>query len=348
MRVTGLQLRLSRFPTAVGFCQADAPSIFNLANECTWRLLMEGGEVGFIGSWDRVVFLANRRNPFITLPYGYARAIGMDFCRHPVAIQNSFMEYLEYGIGLREAPPQIAGRFCGKVEGFDRGNFPTMVDMPVPSFLRVYATDPADYGKRVLISNAKDQNGVGIYTQDGLNSVNGFYLKLQAPFDTSAFLVSSFTNVAKDLTQGDVLLNAVDQNTGIETTLSRYAPDETTPNYRRYYLNNLPTNCCTQSPITPGLVQVTTMLKREYTPIRRDTDFLILGNIPALIEEAQAIRYSSIDSPTAAQLEAKHHAKSLSLLNAELRDQLGEIQPAINVAPFGSARLACAGVGTVT
>lgn len=348
MRVTAQQLRLSAFPTRVGLCQADAPRIFELANECIQRLLFAGGETGFFGCWAKVAFLVQRTNPFITLPPGFARAINIDVCRKPIRVQNEFMEFLEYGIGLREAPPQIRGNFCGALQGFERGNYPTLIDLPAPSYLRLYATDPADYNRRLLVGSAKDQNGLGIYTQDGLQSVNGFYLTLKAPFDTSPFLVSSFQNIAKDFTQGDVLLTAVDPTTGAETTLSRYGPDEISPSYRRYYFNALPTNCCSISPITPGLVQVTAMLKYEYQPIRRDTDFLIIGNIPALIEEAQAIRYSSIDEPTAAQLEAKHHKKAISLLQAEQRHELGELQPAINQAIFGSARLCRAGVGYVT
>ena len=198
------------------------------------------------------------------------------------------------------------------------------------------------------MSNAQDQNGNGIYTQDGQQSVNGFFLTLQSPFDTSNMLVSAFGSIAKDFTQGDVILKAVDPSTGLETTLSRYTPDETAPAYRRYYINSLPTNCCATNFVTPGMVQITAMLKYEYAPVRRDTDFLIIGNIPALIEEAQAIKYSSIDETTAAQLESKHHAKSIKLLQSEMRHQLGELQPAVNSAIFGSARLACAGVGTLT
>lgn len=347
MRVTVLQARLSRLPESIGLCVADGPRIMAAINEATQRLLFYGGD-GWWGTWSKVAFLVNRTLPFITLPYGFARAINMDVCRRPIAVQNEFMEFLEYGIGLREAPPQIAGRFCGKLEGFERGNYPTMVDLPTTSYLRLYPTDPADYGKRLLIGSAQDQNGNGIYTQDGLQSVNGFYLTLQAPFDTSPFLVSSFANIAKDYTQGDVILKAVDPTTGTETALSRYVPDDVSPSYRRYYINNLPTNCCAVSPVTPGLVQVTAMLKHEYVPVRRDTDFLLIGNIPALIEECQAVRYSSIDEPTAAQLEAKHHKKAISLLQAEMRHELGDLTPAINVSPFGSARLACAGIGTLT
>ncbi len=347
-RVTGQQLRLSPFATRVGLCQADAPRIFELANECIQRLLMEGGETGWWGCWAKVAFLVQRSNPFITLPPGYARAINMDVCRQPIRVQNEFMEFLEYGIGLREAPPQIRGNFCGVLQGFERGNYPTLIDLPTTSYLRLYPTDPADYNRRVLIGGAKDQNGNGIYTQDGLQSVNGFYLTLQAPFDTSAMLVSSFQNIAKDFTQGDVILKAVDPVTGVETTLSRYGPDEISPSYRRYYINSLPSNCCSQIPITPGLVQVTAMLKYEYQPIRRDTDFLIIGNVPALIEEAQAIRYSSIDEPAAAQLEAKHHSAAIRLLQAEMRHELGSLEPAVNFAPFGSARLCRAGIGSLT
>lgn len=81
------------------------------------------------------------------------------------------------------------------------------------------------------------------------------------------------------------------------------------------------------------------MAKLEFIPANRDTDFLIIGNIPALIEECKAIRYSDMDVPNAAMLEAKSHSKAIKYLNQELAHYLGKLQPAVNFAPFGTAKL---------
>ncbi len=217
-----------------------------------------------------------------------------------------------------------------------------MIDLtPSNQLVRIYPTDPADIGKRILFSGATDQNGNAIYSQDGISSVDGFFLDLQSPFTTSSFIVTGWNQIVKDQTEGDVLLTQVDSSSGAEVTLSRYAADETNPAYRRYYINKLPCSCCPPgvTPTAPGIVIVTAMCKYEFIPVQRDTDPLLIGNIPALIEEAQAINYSSMDSPNAAGQEAKHHAKAISLLNAELRHYLGELMPAVSFAPFGTARL---------
>jgi len=120
------------------------------------------------------------------------------------------------------------------------------------------------------------------------------------------------------------------------------------PAYRRYFIHKLPCGCGTvQVPgnpcapgVTPPNVAITAMAKLEFVPALRDTDFLVIGNIPALIYECEAIRYSTMDSPAAASLEAKCHAKAIKLLNDELRHYMGETNVAVNLAPFGTARLA--------
>lgn len=351
MRSTFQQLRLSRFPSVLGACKSDIPTIAGYANEATQRLLNEFGETGPWGTWDKVVFqTASQVAPYITLPPQYARAIGFDVCRTPIRIQNQFYEVLDAGIGLR-GPDNCSDR-CGPMESYDRGNFATMVDLtPSNQYLRVYPTDPTDVeaGKTVLISGALDQNGNGIYTLVGNQQVNGVLLTLQTPFTTSPMIITGFSKIAKDVTNGDVILTQVDATSGNEVTLSRYKPSETGPAYRRYYFSALPSSCC--PPATPaGLatpISITSLCKLEFTPIAVDTDFLLIGNIPAMIEEGQAIHFSDMESPQAVELEAKHHKKAVSLLNQELTHYLGENMPAVNFAPWGTARLERAGIGTI-
>lgn len=345
MRRTFSQLRQSRFPRVLGLCQDNTPAIAEAANECTQRLINEFGEYGPYGAWDKVAFTASRLNPYITLPYQYARAIGMDVCRFPIRIQNGFYEILDAGIGLR-GPTNCDDR-CGPREAYDRSNFPTMVDLsPSNKYLRIYPTDSGDVGKSLLFSNALDQNGNGIYTDSSSGRVNGFILQLNEPFTTTDFVVTSFKELSKDITLGDVILTQVDATTGEEVTLSRYKPNETNPAYRRYYFGNLPWNCCGQTDSAGTTVVITAMCKVEYMPVSVDTDQLLIGNIPALIEEAQALNYSSMDSPNAANMELKHHRKATRLLQQELEHYLGSQQmPAVNFSPFGTARLEHQNIG---
>lgn len=355
MRTTLGQVALSRLPQAIGKCASDIPGIAAYVNQAQQQLINAGGETGFWGGWQKTAFHISHCHPYLTLPAQFARIINMDVCRFPIRIQNEFYEMLEAGIGLQDF--HKCRDWCGALEGYERGVWPSYRDLdPVNQLLRVYLTDERDIGLRVLVGPAKDANGNPIYSQDGNNSVDGFYLALQQPFTTSEFSVSEFSGIQKDATFGDVLLYQVDATSGAEVLLSRYAAAEITPSYRRYYLNRLPCGCAPcNKPVSPCLnpivhddkVTLTAMCKLEYLPANRATDYLIIGNIPALIEECKAIRYSDMDSPEAAALELKSHRKAIKYLNDEMRHYLGELQPAVNFAPWGTAHLGRARIGNL-
>lgn len=336
-----------KFAVSQGFCVGDVPSIAGAANSCIQRLILEGDQYGWWGGWAKVVFYVSRTAPYITVPYQFSRIIGMDMCRFPIRVQNEFYEVLEDGIGLRG--PNTG--FCGPKEAYDRGVFPTMVDLTgTNQILRVYLSDPTDVGKNIYIQNATDQNGNGIYSQVNGQNINGFLMQFASPFVDSPFGVNSFGAVYKDVTNGDIILKQVDPTTGTETTLSRYTPNETGPAYRRYFLSDIPWSCCEPPnlPPIPGIVAVTCMAKYEFTPVSGDLDPLIVSNLEALIEEGQALQFSTMESPQALTNEAKHHRRAINLLQKELTHYTGaRDQPAVNWSPFGTASLCRAGVGTL-
>lgn len=335
----------SRGPQRLGNCTGDIVRCASYVNQAMQELINLGGEDGWWGSWDRLVFNVSRTDPYITLPSKYARAISMNFCRNPVAVQNEWYETLEAGIGLRTTCD--ASRCDIPPSGFDRNMVCTAYDLtPTNQKLRIYLTDSRDIGKRVAFIGAKDQNGNGIYSQDVQYPVQGFYLALQQPFTTSDYIVTAFESVLKDETYGDVVLKEVDATTGAERLLARYGPREMAPQYRRYLLSNLPCGCCVDGqPVQPA--QVTCMAKLEFQPVQYPTDILIIGNVPALIEYCSGIRHREMDDPTAKALAKVETQQAVSMLNTELDHYLGKIKPAIVVAPFGSARLARQRVGTL-
>lgn len=330
MRRTLNYIRMySRIPALIGLCQDDIPGIAAMVNEAQLRLLMEFGETGPFGCWEKVLFTATRTSPYITLGRHYCRAINLAVCRHPIRVYNEFYTVLPAGPGLPPDPTNCTD-WCGDMEGYDAGTVPTMVDLPATSFLRLYATDPADVSaaKRILISGL-DQNGQTIYSQDGFNQVQGFYLTAETPFVDSTFTVSKITAINKDVTVGNFILKAVNPTTGVETTLSTYEPGETTPSYRRYQITALPDNCCVGTNTTA--IQITALCKLEYIPVAVDTDYLVIGNIPALTEECQSLRMAEMDDPKAMSKSEYHHKRAIKLLNAELRHYLGEQVPSIAV-----------------
>lgn len=342
-RITLATVRQSALPAAIGLCAGDTPAISAAVNEAQERLINAGGATGWWGGWARVVFVASFSNPYITLPRQFSTLIALDVCRHGIRIQNEFFEMLPDGVGLM---PQRICPACwqGNISGYERGVFPTMVDLPATSTLRAYITDARDVGARMLITGL-DQNGNQIFFQDTIDEVNGFFLTFVQPFVDSAFTVSQIQAVQKDITFGDVVLKAVDPVTALETTLSRYAPTEQNPAYRRYLITQLPPNCCPQAGGTT--VNITALGKFEYIPAYIDTDQLIIGNIPALIDMVQAIRYQRMDAPNAAAMAAQYRKSAIRELQNELRSHLGEQNPAVNVDTFGSAKLEYQSIGTL-
>lgn len=331
-------------PETLGFCQGDLARLSKYLNQAIQQLNAANSS-GWWGGWAKMVFNVTRNDPFVTVPSIFARIAAADVCRMPVRVQNEWYEFLEAGIGLREPCDGIRG--CGAMEGYERGVWSTAYDLtPTNQKLRVRITDARDIGKRILFQNAKDQNGNGIYTQDVNYPVIGFYLAFNQPFVDSSMIVSSFSSVQKDQTFGDVTLHQVDQTTGAEVLLARYTPDETSPQYRRYYFNRLPNGCCTLGePTTPA--QITVMAKYEFRPVSRPTDRLLISNIPALIDECNSIRHKMMDDPTAKALGIQEHKEAIKKLNDELKHYLGDDLPAINVAPWGTARLGRQAIGSM-
>jgi hypothetical protein len=97
----------------------------------------------------------------------------------------------------------------------------------------------------------------------------------------------------------------------------------------------------------PNTVTVTCLAKLEKIPVFADPDYTLLQNIEAITEEAQAVRYDGMDLPNKSILVGQHHTSAIRLLNGELTHYLGLNEPAINFAPFGSARLYRKRIGTL-
>lgn len=332
MRLTFGQVKQARLPSVLGYCSGDTPRLRQVINEAQQRLVQSGGETGWYGGWQRTV-LTVASDDTVTLPREIIRLVNVAVCENNVPIQNGFYEFLEGGIGPQ---PESGCNFnCpNAVRLLDRGMFPTMVQITsTDQRIRVYPTNAQDYGKRVLFSGL-DHNDVIIRNLDGAINVAGEYVSLATPFTDTVSGFSSITGVQKDLMEDDILVYQYDMVTGSEVLLSRYAPDELVPQYRRYLIDNKPSWCCAGQ-----TVQVQGMAKLEAVPVYKDTDYLVIGNLPALISECEAIRYSEMDSPTALAMEDRKHKEAIRLLQNELRHYMGSHKPAVTNPIFGTARL---------
>jgi hypothetical protein len=341
-------VRLSRLPELVGKCQADITAVANYVNSAQRRLLLcrEAGDEGWWGTWAEVAFnLVSRNNPYITCPREIARLEKLDVCGRPMWIQNQFYEYLDFGNG--RMPKRHGDSDCFR-QAYTRNNVVTFTDQSIaPCKIRIYASDPADVGSasRVLLQGL-DQNGNPVYTTDNLNQVTGEFVTLQSPFADSLFSWNQINGIQKDQTIGNVQIFQVDAITGNQTLLLTMEPSEKVAGYRRYYLHNLPASCC-HVPTNVVPVQVTAIAKLELVPVQVDTDYLLFQNLEAIIEEAQSVRYSEIDSEAAKKMAQEKHTQAVRLLQGELVHYLGKTTAAVNFAPFGTARLERQKIGTL-
>lgn len=352
MRITVSDVEQSRIPQVLGICREDAARLCSYLNEAQLRLIQAGSETGWFNGWAKVVFNVSRTDPYITLPSQFARMAALDVCQFPVRIQNEWYEFLDAGIGLQKNFLNQCA-WPGLTDGYDRNNVPTAFDLPSTNqLLRVYLTDQRDIGTKFFVNVALDQNGNGIYSNDVSTQVQGALITLDYPFVTTDYIVTAFSSITKvglntqATTYGDVVFKSVDDTTGVETFLSRYTPQESTPQYRRYFIKALPRNCCCSD--SEDTAQVTTLCKYDYRPVVNPSDVLIIGNIAALKCECESIRYAEMDSMEGQALSVKKHLDAIKLLNAELSHYLGRNNPATNWAPFGNARLERQGIGLVT
>jgi len=342
--------RHSRLPTLVGLCAGDIPNIANYVNSAQRRLIYanEAGEEGWNGTFAEIAFTVNRTNPYWTGTRDIARLQGVNVCQVPFEINNQFLEYLRFGNGrlpktFLTCPPTIQ-------QVFTRNNVPTFVDLSnPPQIIEVHAGDAADIeaGKRVLIQGT-DNNGTTIYTQDGLNQVQGEFVVLESPFVSPSAQFNSITGIQKDVTHGQVRIYQTDPATGEQVLLLTMEPGEETASYRRYYFSNLPSTCCQTSPGTASQnVTVTAIAKLEMIPVVVDTDYCLIQNLEAIIEEAQSVRYSEIDTPAAKQMAQERHLQAIRLLRGEMTHYQGIDDVAVDWAPFGSARLSRLKIGSM-
>lgn len=355
LRLRFYDLRVGRLPQSVGLCPGDFPRLAEYINGAQRRLLYDrgAGDEGWWGTWAEVVFNVSRAHPYITLPPEIARLEMMAVCGIPIAVQNQFYEYLQFGAGKARSrwnQNRCCGFWPNNVQAYSRNNVITYRNLAdTPQILRVYANDSVDEdGQHRVFFQGVDSNGTTVYTQDGLNEVKGEFVTIQGPFVDTTHQFARLTGIQKDVTAGAIQIFEVDPTTGAETLIHLMQPTEQTAWYRRYHLSHLPLDCChTGIPASDcagtvsstATVQVSAMAKMELIPVRSDTDYCLLQNEEAIISECQAMRYEGMDDSKSAVLSDRKHKIALGLLNGELVHYLGKLEPAVNFAPFGNARL---------
>jgi len=334
-RATFGQLLASRLAQQIGLCASDKVRVASDVNEAQERLIKDprAPDEGWWGGWGTFRYNVSRAAPTITTPANVARLIVMDVCKTPVPIRNEFYEFLEFGVGFQ---PKGCNSTCQQLQAYEREMVVTMADLVPPAIIRIFPGDDSDVGKTVLIQG-QDSNGQTVISKDAAGSPYlGERLTLAVPFTDSANYYSVLTGIQKDVTGFPVTFSQVNPDTFVETSLSHMEPNETTAQYRKYYINGLPNRCCNT---TSTQIQVIAKGKLDFVPVKNEEDYLIIQCIPALIREVQAMRDETFDDGNALDRSMKRHALALSLLFGELDSFMGKYRPSIDVPLFGRRRL---------
>ena len=300
----------TRIPASVGVCPTDTRLVAWL-NEAVQRLITSGHWTGTTGR-----FIICATDGCITLPPQIASIERAAVCGRPATVRDQWYEFLENGMGIQAPPSAGSGSSCcsggtascGSGDILHRGWFPTFADIRGTAKKLVVVCDrDTDVGKRVLVLGY-DENVNWIRTEQDSVVADGEVLELAQGSGTTStkFYDGGITGIQfLDERDGQVWLYERDTVAATSRLIGSYQYWETNPSYARYLFTGVFPPSGSGCPT----VQVEVLAKLEYMPVRVDTDYLLLTNVPALKSMVMAVKQyeeavSSDDLQRAATYEA--------------------------------------------
>ncbi len=323
MKLTVSAIKASRIPAALNVCPTDA-RLLPWLNEAIERLLRKAL---WINTYGRFRICAT--DGCISLPPQIASIERVAVCGQVIPVHDFFYEFLSNGLGPRNASCSTSsgcscGGGCGVAEANLRGWFPTFADIRGASKkLRLVCDVSADVGKRVLCLGY-DENKNWIRTSPGGVWQDGETVVLaQSPgTDTTKFFDGGITGIQfLDAREGQVWLYERDTVAATSRLIGSYQYFETNPYYARYYF---PSICAQPSGSSCTTTQVEIIGRLEYFPVVKDTDVLLIGNIPALKNMAVAVKtYEEAVNNADIQRAMAFEALAVKELDNEIEFMLG-------------------------
>jgi len=325
MRITVANAKASRIPSVMNLAPTDS-RFYEYLNQAIEQLVKTGEK--FWGLYSEVAFCVD--NSCITLPRQIANVEAVAVCGTPIPIRGSWFQFLQSGPGPGDdcGNNNSCSGSCGGLSWNQKaGDFCAYRDIiGTNKKIKVYCDVPETAGAKITL-RGYNEDGNWIRTQVGGVWIDGEQVSLNSatPQLTTNFF-SSLASVQKPATNGTVRLYEYDTDLTTQRDIAVYEPDETNPAYRRVRITGLPSQgCCGESEDCTE-AKVTVMAKLEFIPVSKDTDWLLIGNIPALKSEIQSILKLENNLPNEA---AFYHAAALGILRNELRHYLGSgiVQP---------------------
>lgn len=286
-----------------GVCNDD-DRVMDRVNLAVERLLTRGK---FKGLLVRYLFCAFQ-NCF-TLPTEIETILKVSVEGDPYQVRNGWFEYLDNGPGRIASDSET---YRGLI--IDRGLHPSHYDVCDSKYIRVYTSLPEDADAEIQLFGI-DDNNLTIQTLDGSEYIEGEMVGIDnGTPQTSAKLFTRLTRVKKPVTNGFVTLYQVDPSSGAQSAIARYAPGETDPSFRRYFLPGVAGE-------TDGKVCLSVIAKRRYLPITSDSDTVLISNFNALKLMLQALHREDSNLMKEADI---FEEKAVRILKDELAEYLGD------------------------
>jgi len=311
MKLTLGQVKQSRIPDFLGFDPQDT-RLVQIVNEAHQRLMMQGL---FWGTYQTYQICVSSEG-CLTWPRQVASIEALAVNDQPITLRNNWFEYLQTGFGIRSTSNS------SELQLMDRGRSAVFLDMTdFSSTLQVYSEVDEDASAKLLVQGY-DQNGNWIRTLEGSQWIDGEYIAIGTTTAASSKIFTAITGVQKPVTNGPVHLSKVTAES-VVVPIGYYQWDEQFPDYRRSIipgLGNAPQYTCgSGDPLTKKRV-VRAVVKLDHIPVKRDTDWFVLGNEPALKNAAKAVQLEEQQNRAEA---AQYLGEAIRLLEVELTHYQG-------------------------
>lgn len=297
---------------AANLCSTDS-RVAKYVNKAVRRLIPKGK---WVGTMQRYKICT--KNACITWPRAIETIEAYAICGVPGKVRNGWFEFLENGPGIFRGSDCGCGGGCVGNQLVDRGEHPAFDDIEgVNKKIRVYADVAQASGSIIL--RGYDENGQWIRTLDGGTWIDGEKVTISTTPQLSVKFFSKLVQVIKPTTNGPVRLYEYNNDTAVNTkALAYYEADETLPSYRRSYVPGVAGH---SSGSDCEEVSLEVAAKLRFVPVVNDNDFILIGNLPAIVEEVRAVR--KLENNLFGEAEA-YEQKAVQYLQEELASYIGD------------------------
>jgi hypothetical protein len=316
-----LKEELLRVAGVSGFPAVDK-NFYTQLDKAVSELMNEGDFPGIV---DRYNFRIN--GGYIVLPGDLNRLMAVAVNNEPIELRSPWFEFAASGPGVQDPKG-----WTDVV--LERGEVATFEMIPAAEYgydviVRGEVDERVQTVRPVIILQGYGDDGQWIRSDYNGERIDGVAVSINGDSGSKETLATvkfrQVTGVIKPETKGYVDLLIQYRGAGLKSLIARYAPRETTPSYRRYYIPSL----------SSGAVHsVQARCRARFVPHKSTRDFLLITNMNALEVMFRALQKRDNDN---FDDYLKYKAVAVSILKKEAAAyQQDTPKPAMTQAPARS------------